>query len=73
MKIFIKKNLGTMVMAPAFAFYILMLPAKNDGYTIEENVPESHTADPQIKNKSLVSGLNYAWTGLWFIRFGAPQ
>lgn len=73
MKTFIKKHFGTLVLAPAFACYILLLPARNEVHLIKNKVGNSDTNDHQLKNISLVSGFERIGTASWIFRFGADQ
>ena len=73
MKTFIRKHRGTLIMAPAFTFYILLLPAKNEVPKIKEGDPDNHKTNFQIKNSSLVSDLDRTLAGTWIFRFGADQ
>ncbi|MEO8768832.1 MAG: hypothetical protein ABI402_02065 [Ferruginibacter sp.] len=73
MKTFIRKHLGTLVMGPAFTFYIFFLPAKKEIHNIKEDTPRIHETELQIKNSSLVSDLDLSLRESWIFRFGADQ
>ena len=55
-------------MAPAFTFYILLLPAKNEVPKIKEGNPDNHITELQIKNSSLVSDLGHTLLESWVFK-----
>jgi hypothetical protein len=73
MKTFIKKHLGTLVIAPAFTIYILLLPAKNEVHKVKEDVPDSHSTDLQIKKISFAADHDLTAADSWIFRFESDQ